>query len=52
MPRWLLGGFLLAAATVGPAADDEPNWHPDLAAAKAAARAAGKPIFMVFRCER
>jgi hypothetical protein len=52
MPRWLLSGLILAAATVGPAADDDPTWQPDLAAAKAAARAAGKPIFLVFRCER
>jgi hypothetical protein len=54
MPRWLIGGLLLAAATINPrtAADDEPDWLPDLARAKAAARAAGKPIFLVFRCER
>jgi hypothetical protein len=54
MSRWLLGGLLLAAATIPShsVADAEPDWLPDLARAKAAARAAGKPIFLVFRCER
>jgi hypothetical protein len=54
MPRWLLGGLLLAAATVPPrsTADDEPEWLPDLAQAKVAAKSSGRPIFLVFRCER
>jgi hypothetical protein len=54
MPRWFPAALLLAAATLPPrsAADAEPDWLPDLARAKAAARAARKPIFLVFRCER
>jgi hypothetical protein len=54
MFRWLLGSLLLAAATMTPRSgtDAEPDWLPDLARARAAARAAGKPIFLVFRCER
>ena len=54
MSRRLVGSLLLAAAAITPyaAADDEPAWLPDLARAKAAARAAGKPLFLVFRCER
>jgi hypothetical protein len=27
------------------------NWHADYAAARAEARAAGKPMFVVFRCQ-
>ena len=54
MSRWLIGGLLLATVTLGSrtTADNEPAWEPDLARAKAAARATGKPIFLVFRCER
>jgi hypothetical protein len=54
MSRILVLVLLLAAATISPrtAADDELDWLPDLPRAKAAARAAGKPIFLVFRCER
>jgi hypothetical protein len=54
MPRWLLGGLLFAAATIPPrtAADDEPVWLSGLPQAKAAAKASGKPVFLVFRCER
>ena len=53
--RWI-GGVLLAGAAVwlpgAGAADDGPRWINDYAAARAAARASGKPIFLVFRCER
>ena len=54
MPRWLAGTLVFAVATIGPRcpAGDEPDWQPDLARAKAAARSTGKPIFLVFRCER
>jgi hypothetical protein len=34
-----------------PAAGAGPNWLTDLGQARRAARAAGKPIFVVFRCE-
>jgi hypothetical protein len=33
----------------GRAAEKEPNWLTDYDKARAAARAAGKPIFLVFR---
>lgn len=54
MPRRLLAVLLLAAAAIPPrsAADAEPDWLSDLAQAKAAAKASGKPVFLVFRCER
>jgi hypothetical protein len=56
MTRGLIGGVLLAgAAWLAPqatAADDGPHWIADYAEARAAARAGGKPIFLVFRCER
>jgi hypothetical protein len=55
MNRWLIGGVVaVAAAGLGgsPAAADGPHWINDYAQARAAARAAGKPIFLVFRCER
>jgi hypothetical protein len=55
--RWI-GGVLLAGAAAWwagagtGAADDGPRWINDYAEARAAARASGKPIFLVFRCER
>jgi len=56
MTRRLIGGVLLAGATAwltgAGAADDGPRWINDFAEARAAARASGKPIFLVFRCER
>jgi hypothetical protein len=54
MNRWLIGGVVAAACLAGgrAAADDGPPWIADYAQARAAARAAGKPIFLVFRCER
>jgi hypothetical protein len=43
-------GALLLAGAAG-AAEPAASWLHDLAEARAAARAAGKPIFVVFRCE-
>jgi hypothetical protein len=42
----------LAAVGAAPPAEGGPKWLTDYAAAREAARAAGKPIFLVFRCER
>lgn len=53
MKSWPVAALLvvgLAAPAV--AADKAPTWITDYAKARAAARAAGKPIFLVFRCER
>ncbi len=50
MKTWPLATLLalgLAAPTF--AGDKGPAWEADYAKAKAAARAAGKPIFLVFR---
>ncbi|HZY86137.1 MAG TPA: hypothetical protein VFE78_14985 [Gemmataceae bacterium] len=47
---WSLACGLVLAGAAG-AADPAPRWLHDLAEARAAARAAGKPIFVVFRCE-
>jgi hypothetical protein len=41
----------LALAGAAGAAEPAPPWLHDLAEARAAARAGGKPIFVVFRCE-
>ncbi len=52
--RWqavAVATWLLTVAGVR-AADDGPAWVGDVAEARAAARASGKPIFLVFRCER
>jgi hypothetical protein len=45
----LICGLVLAGA--GGAAEPTTPWLHDLAEARAAARASGKPIFVVFRCE-
>jgi hypothetical protein len=51
--KWsLLGGMLVLGLSVGDGRADEPkgpSWSTDYAAAKAAARASGKPLFVVFR---
>jgi hypothetical protein len=49
----LLTGLALAASAQ--AADPDPRsfgWGGDYAAAKAEAKKAGKPLLVVFRCER
>ena len=54
--RWLavvVATWLLTfAGARALAADGGPAWVGDYAEARAAARASGKPIFLVFRCER
>ena len=57
MTRRMIGGVLMAGAAWlagqwAGAADDGPRWINDYAEARATARASGKPIFLVFRCER
>ena len=61
MNAWKLGsllGLCITALTTGalahrPAgAQGEAVWLTDYSAARAAARQAGKPLFVVFRCER
>jgi hypothetical protein len=44
----MLGMTFLAPAVF---AEDNP-WHGDFARARALARQANKPLFVVFRCER
>lgn len=57
MPRALAGLALLlfpAAAAAQPRPRPDPakfGWHTDYDAARAEAKRAGKPIFLVFRCE-
>jgi hypothetical protein len=48
-----LPAVLACCLTLTPAAGrkPEPAWHSDLEQAKRAARASGRPIFVVFRCE-
>jgi hypothetical protein len=55
MPRLSLVGLTLVTLTVGGltatagAAEEPARWLTDYEAARSAARAAGKPIFLVFR---
>lgn len=41
--------LLLAALALS--ADGPPGWRADYAAARAEAKRAGKPLFVVFRCQ-
>ena len=58
MKLWLFKSTLalgLAVLVSGPLATSRagaPEWIKDYDAAKAAARASGKPMFVVVRCER
>jgi hypothetical protein len=47
---WSVACGLVLAGMAG-AAEPPPRWLHDLGEARAAARASGKPIFVVFRCE-
>jgi hypothetical protein len=47
---WAVAGWLVLASLAG-AAEPAPRWLHDLGEARAAARAGGKPIFVVLRCE-
>ena len=52
MIKPLLAGALLSGLALLPAeAEKAPRWLSDLAEAQRQAKAAGKPIFVVFRCE-
>jgi hypothetical protein len=52
-PAALVALGLSACAVPARAADDKgATWITDYDKARAAARASGKPIFLVFRCER
>lgn len=54
MNRAVLGVLAAAALCAGTARPEEPDlmWRTDLEAARAEARKAGKPLLVVFRCER
>jgi hypothetical protein len=54
MARWMIGSVLAVACvtvtgSLAVPAEEEPRWITDYAQARAAARASGKPIFLVFR---
>jgi hypothetical protein len=51
--RWRLPAGILLACVLGggAAAAESPRWQSDWEEAKKAAKANGKPIFVVFRCE-
>jgi hypothetical protein len=52
MARGTIAGFFVALLLTTAAADEGPRWQTDYTRAREIARAAGKPIFLVFRCER
>ena len=49
---FFVGGIVLATIGAAPPTDEGPKWVTDYARAREVARASGKPIFLVFRCER
>ena len=56
MRSWVTGGVLGLAVLAGSGTAAEPaaaktGWLTDYQAARAAARAGGKPLFVVFRCQ-
>jgi hypothetical protein len=52
MLRMTTAGLLATLLLTTAAADEGPRWLTDYGSAREVARAAGKPIFLVFRCER
>jgi hypothetical protein len=53
MKTWPVAALLALSFATRASADDQATpWITDYTKAKAAARASGKPIFLVFRCER
>jgi hypothetical protein len=61
MKRWLIGGLaglslaalvLTAAHESTTAAEKELTWLTDYEKARTSARQSGKPLLVVFRCER
>ncbi len=48
----LAAAFVLGFVTYVHAAEEESPWIKDYPQARAAAAKSGKPIFLVFRCER
>ena len=52
MARGTMAGLFVGLLLTTAAADEGPRWLTDYARAREVARAAGKPIFLVFRCER
>ncbi|HTK73676.1 MAG TPA: hypothetical protein VL371_00365 [Gemmataceae bacterium] len=52
MARRLTAGLIATLMLTTAAAEEGPRWLSDYARAREVARAAGKPIFLVFRCER
>jgi hypothetical protein len=52
MARATIAGLLFGLVWTAAAADEGPRWLTDYGRAREIARAAGKPIFLVFRCER
>jgi hypothetical protein len=59
MQRWVFVGMLGAVCftvpgsfTAQPRGGKPGNWHSSYEAGRAAARQSGKPLVVVFRCER
>jgi len=52
MARAMTAGLLATLLLTTAGADEGPRWLTDYARAREVARAATKPIFLVFRCER
>ena len=52
MARGTMAGLFAALLLTTAAPEESPKWLTDYAQAREVARAAGKPILLVFRCER
>ena len=52
MKCWPVAVLLVIGLAARAADDTGPTWITDYQKARTAARTSGKPIFLVFRCER
>lgn len=56
MRTWFIGGMVALSLAVGAGQEEDeakgPTWVTDYAKARQLARQSGKPLFLVFRCER
>ena len=52
LPLLLMSGAMCPTSSQAPVANSDLEWRRDITQARAEARRRGKPLFVVFRCER